>query len=84
MAKGEVINTYADASGIWHAEVEAAEGCGEQEVYGCTMQTVRNRASKAIRAEIVERQAANPPPMKVDYVGMFQRGPIWVALFREK
>ena len=83
MAKGEVINTYADASGIWHAEIEAAEGCGEQEVYGCTVQTVRNRAARAIRAEIIQRQAQNPAPVKVDYAGMFQRGPHFIALFRE-
>lgn len=85
MAKGEVIRTYADGFGAWHAEIEAAEGNGEQEVYGCTMQTVRNRASKAIHAEIAARQGSTPPPVRVDYVGTFRRNDgSWLALFRER
>lgn len=86
MAKGEVINTFADASGVWYADVEASEGNGEREIFGCTLQTVCNRAAKAIHAEIVERQAQAPSPVKVDYVGMLRRDSdgAFFARFRER
>lgn len=83
--KGHVSNTYADGYGVWHAEVTASEGNGPEEVFGCTWQSVRNRAAKAIHAEIAARQGATPPAVRVDYLGMFRRNNgSFVALFKER
>lgn len=84
--KGQVFNTYADARGIWHAQVGAAQGNGDQEVFGASWGTVRRRAAKAIEAEIAARQSTPCPTVKVDYLGMFRRDSdgSFSALFREK
>lgn len=73
MAKGEVYNTFADGHGIWHVDIEAAEGNGPQEVFGCAWQTVRNRATKALHDEISQRQSQTNPVPKVEFLSMMHR-----------
>lgn len=83
--KGHVSNTFADAWGVWHAEIEAASGNGEREVYGTSWATVRKRAAKAIESEINARQDTPCPPVKVDFLGMYRRADgSLLARFREK
>lgn len=83
--KGTVSNTFADAYGVWHAEVEAAEGNGSAEVFGCPMRTIYNRAAKALTREIAARQSNQTPPVKVDYLGLRRRGDgTFYALFKER
>lgn len=73
MSKGEVFNTFADGNGIWHVDIEAAEGNGPQEVFGCSWQTVRNRAAKALHYEISQRQGQAIPVLKAEFVSMMRR-----------
>lgn len=83
--KGYVSNTYADAKGIWHAEVEADWGETYHDVFGCPIRTIYNRASKALTKEVQSRQGATAPPVKVAFQGLRRRGDgSLFALFKER
>lgn len=86
MPKGEVFNTFANGNGIWHVDIEAAEGNGPQEVFGCSWQTVRNRATRALHDEISQRTGQANPIIKVEFVSMMRRESDgkYFARFREQ
>lgn len=67
----EVVTTWADDTGRWHARV-TFPGIGYGDYLNGQIDRVRAKARRAIRREITARQGAPVGPVRVEVVGSYQ------------